>query len=93
MNSREVQFLDMSALLAAFLNDPDLANIDTTTLSEVMQTLFVCTGCDYTSFFSQIGKATFLRYFFQYAAFITGRESKGSLLILIWKEKTTRMAS
>jgi len=32
-----------------------------------------------TSFFSQIGKATFLRSFFQYAAFITGRKSKGSL--------------
>ena len=52
---------------------------NTTTLPQVMQTLFVCTGCDYTSFFSQIGKATFLRYFFQYAAFITGRESKDSL--------------
>jgi len=44
-----------------------------------MQTLFVRTGCDYTSFFSQIGKAPFLQYFFQYAAFITGRESKCSL--------------
>ena len=79
MNSREVQFLDMSALLTAFLNDPDLANINTTTLPQVMQTLFVCTACDYTSFFSQIGKATFLRYFFQCVAFITGRKSQGSL--------------
>ena len=79
MNSRELQFLDMSALSEAFLNDPDLANINADIVPQAMQTLFVCTGCDYTSFFSQIGKATFLRYFFQYAAFITGRESQGTL--------------
>ena len=35
-----------------------------------MQTLFVATGCDYTSFYG-LGKATFLRYFYQYATFIT----------------------
>jgi len=39
----------------------------------------VCTGCDYISFFSQLGKATFLRYFFQYASFITGGEQPGTL--------------
>ena len=74
-----MKFLDITALNAAFQNDPDLANIDATILPQVFQTLFVCTGCDYTSFFSQIGKATFLRYFFQYAAFITGREAEGTL--------------
>ena len=37
------------------------------------------TGYDYTSFFSQLGKATFLRYFFQYASFITGGEQPGTL--------------
>ena len=36
-----------------------------------MQTIYVVTGCDYISFFSQIGKATFLRYFYQYTSFIT----------------------
>jgi len=76
MLPRQLKFLDITALNAAFQNDPDLANIDATILP---QTLFVCTGCDYTSFFSQIGKATFLHYFFQYAAFITGREAEGTL--------------
>ena len=33
-------------------------------------------GCDYVSFFSEIGKATFLRYFFQYASFITSSEDQ-----------------
>ena len=69
----------MSALSKALVNDPDLANVNTTILSQVIQTMFVCTGCDYTSFFCKVGKATFLRYFFQYAAFITGTESQGTL--------------
>ncbi len=42
-----------------------------TLLPHILQTLYVFSGCDYTSFFSQLGKATFLRYFFQYASFIT----------------------
>jgi hypothetical protein len=48
---------------------------------QVFQTLYVCSGCDYTSFFHQIGKATFLRHFFQHANFITGKdiEGKGTL--------------
>ena len=85
MNSRELQFLNMSSLSKAFLHDPDLSNIITTDLPQVMQTLVVCTGCDYTSFFSQIGKATFLRYFYQYTAFITGRESQGTLADTGWE--------
>ena len=32
---------------------------------------YVCTGCDYISFLHRIGKASFFRYFFQYATFIT----------------------
>ncbi len=35
------------------------------------QTLFVTTGCDYVSFFNGMGRATFLRYFYQFAEFIT----------------------
>ena len=39
------------------------------------------TGCDYVSFFSGTGKATFLRNFFQHSQFITGvsPNTKGSL--------------
>ena len=55
----------------ALENDPDLSSIQPSLLPKIMQTLFVATGCDYTSFFSGIGKATFLRYFFQHSEFIT----------------------
>lgn len=52
-------------------NDPDLSAISQTLIPQVIQTLFVATGCDYVSFFSGIGKASFMRYFYQYAEFIS----------------------
>ena len=81
INSRELKYLHMTALSKALLNDPDLAHIEPRELFQVFQTLYVCSGCDYTSFFHQIGKATFLRHFFQHANFITGKdiEGKGTL--------------
>ena len=90
INSRELQLLHLNHLILAMRNDPDLANVDATILPSVLQTLFVTTGCDYTSFFSGIGKATFLRYFFQYASFITGNDSniKGTLADTALKMQT-----
>ena len=80
-NSREVKVLYMNRMRSALSSDPDLANITRISLSMILQTLFVVTGCDYISFFSGIGKATFLRSFFQHAEFITGatQYTKGSL--------------
>ena len=63
-NSREAKLLHMRQLIIALSNDPDLASVETTLLPKILQTLFVVTGCDYISFFSGIGKARFLRYFF-----------------------------
>ncbi len=61
-------------------NDPDLGRIDPSILPKVFQTLYVVSGCDYVSFFSQLGKATFLRYFYQYGSFISsGQEYPGTL--------------
>ncbi len=81
MNSRELRLISMKRVIGALLNDPDLANIAAGTHSQILQSLFVATGCDYTSFFSGLGKTTFLRYFFQNAEFITGESqcTKGSL--------------
>ena len=71
-NSRELCLLHLPALVTALTNDPDLSSIPPTILPQIIQTLFVTTGCDYTSFFSGIGKSTFLHYFFQHSQFITG---------------------
>lgn len=37
-----------------------------------MQQLYIVTGCDYISYVSGLGKATFLNYFYQHVNFITG---------------------
>ena len=79
INSKEMKFVNLSALHAALGNDPDLAGLEAVNLAQILQTLFVCTGCDYISFFYGIGKSTFLRYFFQNASFITGSNAEGSL--------------
>ena len=69
-SAQELRFLNLTTMICLLHNDPDLARIGNKILPKVMQTIYVATGCDYTSFFSQIGKATFLRYYFQYASFI-----------------------
>ena len=53
-------------------HDPDLARVNPNILPDILQTLYAVSGCDYISFFSELGKATFLKYFYQYATFITG---------------------
>ena len=76
IHSRQLRYLDVNALNSALRNDPDLSSINPTTLPNILQTLYATSGCDYISFFSRIGKASFLRYFYQHAAFITaGKDS------------------
>ena len=75
LSSRELQLLNVTHLIWAIQTDPDLALIDQNKLPAIMQTVYAVSGCDYVSFFSGLGKATFLRYFFQYATFITAGSS------------------
>ena len=77
--TRELKIVDLSALQVALRDDPDLSYLPTSLLNSIMQTLYVCTGCDYVSFFSGIGKATFLKHFFGYATFITSGNPQGTL--------------
>ena len=71
VSSRQMKLLNLTELVSALQRDPDLAGIDSALLPQILQTLFVVSGCDYISFFSRIGNATFMRYFFQYASFVT----------------------
>ena len=74
ISSRSIQLVNIRELINALHHDPDLANVSQNILPHVIQTLYVVSGCDYISFFSEVGKATFLRYFFQHTSFITGGE-------------------
>ena len=66
------KFMHMNALLDALINDPDLAPVKSELRPQLMQSIYVCTGCDYISFFKGIRKVTFLKTLLQYASFIAG---------------------
>ena len=67
-NSIEQRLLDLPALLTS---DPDLAAVEESKIAPIIQTLFIVTGCDYISFFTGLGKTTFLNTLLEYAEFIT----------------------
>ena len=69
------RYLHMTNMITALTKDPDLSEIHIQTRPQVLQSIYVATGCDYTSFFNGLGKVTFLATFFQHAAFIAGRNS------------------
>ena len=60
----------------AFGDDPDLAPIPSSLLPAVIQMLFVCTGCDFISFFTGLGKASFLATLFEYSEFICSNSTQ-----------------
>ena len=70
-SSKELRFPHLSNLIQVLKNDPDLSSLTPDRIPQIFQTLFVSTGCDYVSYFSGIGKATFYKHFFQNAEFIT----------------------
>ena len=61
-------------LQLALAGDPDLALVPPGLRACVVQTLFICSGCDYVSFFAGFGKVTIMRHFFENAWFITGTQ-------------------
>lgn len=74
------KLLHLNALIQALESDPDLSKVPTSMRPQALQSLYVCTGCDYISFFVGIGKCSFLSAFFQYASFITsGLQPSGSI--------------
>ena len=73
-------FTHLNRLLHALNNDPGLASIPSDEQPQSVQTLYVCTGCDYISFFKGMGKVSFLQTFFEHASFIAGdRTLPGSI--------------
>ena len=74
--SLELRLLDMQALISAFANDPDLAIIPQSLSTSTIQVLFICTGCDFISFFTGFGKASFLTALFEYCEFICSNSNQ-----------------
>ncbi|XP_071481651.1 uncharacterized protein [Diadema antillarum] len=79
-NNCDEKYLDLSTFQSACLKDADLGrliakNID---VKKCLQVVYVCSGCDFVSFFVRKGKSLFFKTFFQYITFITGGESPKS---------------
>ena len=49
-----------------------MASLPRDKLVDIFQMLYSCSGCDYISYFSGLGKPAFFTVFFQYASFIMG---------------------
>ena len=75
----EQKYINLNNLKTALSKDMDLSNLPQDELCLILQTLFICTGCDYISYFKSMGKATFLNNFFQHASFISGYNMPGFL--------------
>lgn len=70
--TKDPKFINLNDLIRCLTEDPDLHGIPSQYQPQTLQSLYVCTGCDYTSFFVGMGKVSFLSTFFQYASFIAG---------------------
>lgn len=81
ITSKDLKFFHLPAFVNVIKHDPDFSSIERDLLPQIFQTLYVVTGCDYTSFFCKMGKATFYKHFFQNAEFITSgkNEAPGTL--------------
>ena len=54
---------DINNLIKALELDPDLASLPHYHFPKIFQMLFICSGCDYLSYFHCQGKAAFLNAF------------------------------
>ena len=76
-----MKFIHLTAFLEVLQNDPDLSCIPAVRIPQIFLSLYVSTGCDYTSLFSETGIASFYPCLFQDQEFITSGNSifSGSL--------------
>ena len=69
------RYMSMYKLQDALISDPDLSTVPDEKRANTIQSVFVLSGCDFTSFFSGIGKVSFFNTLMKHTRFITGTES------------------
>lgn len=68
----DLKLVALNVLSECFHNDHELSQIDRPLINKIFVTLYVLTGCDFTSFFIGVTKTAFAKTLFHYAEFITG---------------------
>ena len=77
--NKQERLLHLNSLVGCLNRDPELASLDAEKKGAILQTLFITSGCDYISYFSGHGKASFLKVFTSHAKFICGNNMPGCL--------------
>ena len=73
MLGKDFKFVNINALSEYMKNDNDLHEIDQLQINKIFTTLYVVTGCDFTSFFVGLSKGSFAKTLLAYPKlFITG---------------------
>ena len=65
LSSQVKRYLHLNKLHSDLAADPGLAMVSSSLRAHVLQTLFICSGCDYISFFAGFGKPTIMKHSFK----------------------------
>lgn len=68
----DLNIININALSECLQNDPELCRDDRLQVNKVFVTLYILTGCDFTSFIVGLTKTSFAKTLVSYADFITG---------------------
>ena len=68
------KYLCMDKLQEVLLRDPDLASIPASKRAQILQVVYVLSGCDFVSLFTGFGKEAFFECLLQYSDFIVEQE-------------------
>ena len=71
------EYFNMSLFCETVKKTNSLRNVPSGNIASILQSLFICTGCDYISFFRYHSKVAFIQTFFKHADFISPKD--GSL--------------
>ena len=63
LSSLSARFLHLNKLNQVLCTNPGLVMVQQTPRAQVLQTLFICSGCDYISVFADFGKCTLMKCF------------------------------
>jgi hypothetical protein len=73
-------YVDLTKLLDIMGKNNELCVFDQGTLGRELQALFVCSGCDYVSFFNNYSKNSFYEAYFNNIDFISSNDSYSGML-------------
>ena len=69
-SSKDGKYLHMNSLVKAVTDDDALSEINENLRCKIVQSLYICSGCDFVSYFKEKGKSTIFTILFQYASFV-----------------------